>query len=428
MIATSPAPSATLPIVQTPHAASDSQRLKRILAIDDSMSIRTFITRTLGKNTEEFEITTAKDGGEGVKMAGDSHPDLILLDFILPDMKGDAVCQRLLENPVTSTIPVVLMSSSVADIKKTESAFGNVVKAIAKPFTPELLMATVHHVMRERQPRPAATVSMVLGSGPLRATSTAPAPLATNHSDAVFTAHTEAFPLHRAVLAIQREELTGVLRIHLGSSPILCFAHEGRMLLATSRDAETYLKHYTLDFTSRQASGLEAALRAQRETACPFFVPMAQAGLFEARCVLDLCRNAGNRLVAEAWTAGRLKYDFHSQSTLPVYVTDPDRCGPSADEWMLETLRCIGDEALHAMAWGDLSGVPIYTRDGYERIQQISVTEEEAAFLGQIGDQTLSEMSRALQISPERGQQLLYRFLCLGIFEYWPAALLRGDA
>jgi hypothetical protein len=199
------------------------------------------------------------------------------------------------------------------------------------------------------------------------------------------------------------------------------------MLLATTRGTDAYLKQYPLDFTSRQASGLEAALRAQRETACPFFVPMAQAGLFDAKRVPGLCREAGSRLVAEVWTAGRVQYDFHSLSTLPPFVTDPDRRGPSADEWMLESLRCIGDEALHAMAWGDLSGVPIYTREGYERIQQIAVTEEEAVFLGQIGDQSLSQMTDALQISADRGQQILYRFLCLGIFEYWPAALLRGD-
>ncbi|HEX8312691.1 MAG TPA: response regulator, partial [Chthoniobacteraceae bacterium] len=98
-------------MIQTSRSTDEPPRLRRILAIDDSMSIRTFIARTLGKNPEEVEIVTAKDGGEGVQMAGEIHPDLILLDFILPDMKGDAVCQRLMENPVTSTIPVVLMSS-----------------------------------------------------------------------------------------------------------------------------------------------------------------------------------------------------------------------------------------------------------------------------------------------------------------------------
>ena len=97
------------------------------------------------------------------------------------------------------------------------------------------------------------------------------------------------------------------------------------------------------------------------------------------------------------------------------------------DQWMLESLRHVGDEALSAIAWGDLGGVPIYTRHGYERIQHITLTREEANFLGQIGSATLAEMAAALRIAPERAQQILFRFLSLEIFEYWPAAVLRGE-
>jgi DNA-binding response OmpR family regulator len=97
---------------------------------------------------------TAKDAEEGLRIAVDGKPDLILLDFILPDMKGDAVCSRLVANEATAEIPVVMMSSNVGDIRRAESEYRNVVKAIAKPFTPDLLTATVRFVIRSRETHP----------------------------------------------------------------------------------------------------------------------------------------------------------------------------------------------------------------------------------------------------------------------------------
>ncbi len=108
---------------------------KKILAIDDSLALRMFISKTLAQSPEEFTVVTAKDGGEGIQLAQSGSPDLILLDYILPDMKGDAVCQRLVADPTTADIPVVMMSSNAGDIKRAEAEYKNIVKAIAKPFT-----------------------------------------------------------------------------------------------------------------------------------------------------------------------------------------------------------------------------------------------------------------------------------------------------
>ena len=90
---------------------------RHILAIDDSIALRMFITKTLAPKSEEFTVTTAKDGREGIALASSSKPDLILLDYILPEMTGGDVCAALLKEEHTSNIPVVLMSSNASDIK-----------------------------------------------------------------------------------------------------------------------------------------------------------------------------------------------------------------------------------------------------------------------------------------------------------------------
>jgi len=118
---------------------------KKILAIDDSLSLREFIQRSLMRHSADYTIILAKDGTEGLRLCASEQPDLILLDFVLPDMKGDEVCRQLQSEKLTDGLPVVLMSSSVADTRRAQNEFENVIKAIAKPFTPELLCSTVAH-------------------------------------------------------------------------------------------------------------------------------------------------------------------------------------------------------------------------------------------------------------------------------------------
>jgi hypothetical protein len=96
-------------------------------------------------------------------------------------------------------------------------------------------------------------------------------------------------------------------------------------------------------------------------------------------------------------------------------------------EWAMESLRRVGSESASAMAWGEPTGIPAYTRRGYERIQQIPLNDEEVAFAALIGPTTsLAQIADALHIDTETAQRILHRFLCLEIFDYWPASLLRA--
>src|SRR5215510_13977071 len=144
---------------------------RTILAIDDSLTLREFILRCLSRHSADYRVVLAKDGKEGLELAVAENPDLILLDFVLPDMKGDEVCRRLRANEKTAKLPVVLMSSSAAEMKRAEAEFDTVIKCIAKPFTPELLCATVGFGFREIAKKTSAPVAA--GAPP-----TAPVPVA----------------------------------------------------------------------------------------------------------------------------------------------------------------------------------------------------------------------------------------------------------
>ncbi len=74
-------------------------------------------------------------------------PDLVLLDYSLPDLRGDQICERLLQNKATARIPVVMMSGHVPEMMATAERCPNVVATIAKPFMSEALVQLVHETL-----------------------------------------------------------------------------------------------------------------------------------------------------------------------------------------------------------------------------------------------------------------------------------------
>jgi CheY-like chemotaxis protein len=80
----------------------------KILVVEDSMAIRRDNERVLIK--AGYEVICAEDGPSALLMAREQRPDLILLDLMLPKMTGTVVLRCLKENPLTASIPVVVVS------------------------------------------------------------------------------------------------------------------------------------------------------------------------------------------------------------------------------------------------------------------------------------------------------------------------------
>lgn len=83
--------------------------MSRILIVEDEMFVRELYQRVLSQNG--FEVSTAEDGEKGLVMAIQTHPDLILLDIMMPGMNGIQVLQKLKVDPNLKNIPVVLLTN-----------------------------------------------------------------------------------------------------------------------------------------------------------------------------------------------------------------------------------------------------------------------------------------------------------------------------
>ena len=113
---------------------------KKILIVDDEEDFCYFVKLNL-EETEHYEVLTAYDGPEGIDMAIRYHPDMILLDIIMPKMMGTEVAEVLRSNKATKDIPILFVTA----ILKREEVGGKGRKSggnifLFKPVTlPELV-------------------------------------------------------------------------------------------------------------------------------------------------------------------------------------------------------------------------------------------------------------------------------------------------
>ncbi|MFL6518856.1 MAG: response regulator [Chthoniobacterales bacterium] len=120
---------------------------KKIVVIDDTEMLLIFVEDALATADPTLQIVTAFTGSEGLRRTEVMLPDLVLLDYSLPDLRGDQVCERLLQNEATARVPVVMMSGHVSEMTATARKYRNVVATIEKPFRSEALVALVRETL-----------------------------------------------------------------------------------------------------------------------------------------------------------------------------------------------------------------------------------------------------------------------------------------
>jgi CheY-like chemotaxis protein len=98
---------------------------------------------------EGYEVVLAESGAKCLALCASSPPDLLLLDYVLPDMRGVEVCQNLINSPSTWEIPVLLMSGNGNAIRQLYQDMNNVADYLTKPFPPNVLNAVVTHVLKK---------------------------------------------------------------------------------------------------------------------------------------------------------------------------------------------------------------------------------------------------------------------------------------
>lgn len=119
---------------------------KHVLVIDDEADIRE-ITQLSLTVTTDWDVRTAASGREGLDMMRDYHPDLVLLDLMMPDMDGQTTCAHLKQDPETQSVPVIFLTAKVQIQDQLELAQAGVAAIFTKPFDPTTLGAEISAVL-----------------------------------------------------------------------------------------------------------------------------------------------------------------------------------------------------------------------------------------------------------------------------------------
>ena len=120
--------------------------MKTILLADDEAYLRLLVQTTL--DDPAYRILEATDGNQALAMARAEHPDLLVLDWMMPGLSGLAVAQMLRRDPTTADIPIIMLT---AKGQATDQALGHAVGLQAyllKPFSPLELLEQVQAILQ----------------------------------------------------------------------------------------------------------------------------------------------------------------------------------------------------------------------------------------------------------------------------------------
>jgi len=431
---------------------------QRVLVIDDSLMMLEFVQEILAE--ANYEVITAGTAQEALQATRQKKPDLILLDYLLPDLRGDELSKRLSADELTADVPVVFMSGFGADLENAQDRSENVLGILNKPFTADSLLKTVEEnlskVPGENGAEPAMHSQFTSEVGPEEGEAPAaessppwnesepalskadeqssfgnpefapPSQSALFESglagNVYFSGETPFFSFSRALRAIGQENLTGILHSAGARDNVDLYAREGKVVLVTTRDGEAYCAEAPVTLVNIDSERVREARETQSQTGCPLFITLAREDLILRDPALQLVQHYGQKLFAQQWSAPRVRFAFEQTTELPDFSNDIP-ADDDIEHWMLSTLRFVQAQDVAEKANYDSESIPAYTRNGFERVQKLRLTVAEAQFASQFnGARSIAQIARNLRLDLRFARLTLFRFVELDIVECWPPA------
>ena len=118
----------------------------KILIIEDDEIVSRTIKRSL--RSEDYHVTTASSGVEGLKTGRANLPDLVILDVIMPGMDGYTVCREMRSDIKLSAVPILFLTAKIKDEDKIEGFNAGADDYLCKPFNIDELILRVRAIIR----------------------------------------------------------------------------------------------------------------------------------------------------------------------------------------------------------------------------------------------------------------------------------------
>lgn len=133
-------------IEKSEDTAENSREI--LLVVEDNKDIREYIATSFA---EKYDVRQAEDGREGLAIALDAIPDIIISDVMMPNMDGNELCKILKNDQRTSHIPVILLTAKVSNNAKEEGYDAGADSYITKPFSVSLVDSRINNLLEQRR-------------------------------------------------------------------------------------------------------------------------------------------------------------------------------------------------------------------------------------------------------------------------------------
>lgn len=137
-----------LPRDENKATTKGKSKRKIVLVVEDNPDVRQYIVEQL---TDTYTVKEAVNGKEGLKKAAELMPDLVITDLMMPEMDGQALCEKLRKNSLTSHIPVVMLTAKASQADKLEGLEKGADDYLVKPFNVQELQVRVANLIAQRQ-------------------------------------------------------------------------------------------------------------------------------------------------------------------------------------------------------------------------------------------------------------------------------------
>jgi CheY-like chemotaxis protein len=341
----------------------------RVLVIDDSPTIRKLVDLTF--RGTPWTVSFAASGREGIASALASPPGLVVLDYVLPDMRGIDVCTKLSSDAVTRDIPIVVITAKSEQVRAEFDQFASVIACLPKPFASEQLKRLVATAMARRD-RSGSTPTLsreqkesaaqllfarlrgALAHVPQWAAEMGSAAPAAYFARKLLTAErVEAIvdglvPFYRELFASEERpsqpvDASAAISGDLRSWPVaellnffaasgrageLTITHDdrklvtywrgGEILVVTTPDPDVYLRGAKI--ARVPADALARAKTEQRTSGKPVYVTLAEDGVALPEPLTELIHRTGRRLLLDALDCSKATFAWRDVAALPLYV------------------------------------------------------------------------------------------------------------
>ncbi len=125
---------------------SSSGEKKTVLVVDDESHILHVVSLKL--RNAGYEVITAQDGEEGLDVALQSRPDLLITDYQMPFMTGLELCEKLKEHAATARIPALMLTARGFNLNDDDVDRTNIVGVLSKPFSPREVLGKVQELVQ----------------------------------------------------------------------------------------------------------------------------------------------------------------------------------------------------------------------------------------------------------------------------------------